>query len=97
MKESECVLGAKVICVLQGSPHYARIGSIGQIDRVNDKIVIYHVLDIYNSFTHNIGVGWSDLNSWNVIDPNLLGDKKVKILSKECPCGIARADCDYHR
>jgi len=93
MKESECVLFAKVLCVAKGNHYYGRVGMIGQIDRINGKLFMFYVED---SEGQPIGCGWSMLTSWDVVVPAPLGDKKIKVLSRECPCGIARIDCDYH-
>jgi hypothetical protein len=96
MQNNECVVGARVICVLHG--HFnGCVGYIGSVVRsANGEVDTYNVVDDNGN---NIGTGtsWIWLSSWDIYevkDPNV----PIKIIKlKECPCGIDRSDCTYHR
>jgi hypothetical protein len=105
MKENECVVGARVICKFQ-----TYLNQIGTIMSVCDIGTVYSKYYVIGDDGHLIGPsGWRRLDSWDIYTGltrvPLTGfkltpvpeDLPIKTASKECPCGISRADCDYHK
>lgn len=100
MLDSECKLLAKVICKVGTYRH--QIGYIHSVTRWwrngCDEIE-YLVVDDKMNF---IGFGpWRDLKCWDLVQYITLAPMDADnwlepTKSKECPCGISRADCDYH-
>jgi hypothetical protein len=107
MTQDECIVGAKVICVHR--KYSGRIGTIKTVDRDEFGYVsCYSVVD--DSGNLIVFNNWYSVNYWDIYTgltrvpmtgfklqsvPDL--DLTIKTVSKECPCGIARADCDYHK
>jgi hypothetical protein len=105
MKYDECSSGARVICVDKVFIHYlSSIGSsniIGNIYVVNYVGGIKHSYMIMDDNSNLLGGLWFDLLSWDIYTGlttiPMTGFKiTVPAKSKECPCGIARTDCNYH-
>lgn len=100
MKDEECVNGANVICTMFGSEFDGAVGYIYDVQRHyhNDKVRSYRVkkrsgIPISNGY-------FSFLESWELcgaFSPETLKSASIKTLSHECPCGIARIVCDYHK
>ena len=104
MNINECVVGATVICVRVGDTCY---GQIGIISAVNWHKLSNGCIGIDTYTVHNVcgiiigGCSWCLLESWDLYDSNMSRLAKTitaqKVLSKECPCGINRKDCEYHK
>jgi hypothetical protein len=86
---SECRIGTKVICVSAGD-YYGKIGYISDVVLSSMSVDFYEVIDDKNKF---IGSSWRFLSSWDVYKEEIVSVP----LSTECPCGIHRADCEYHK
>ena len=97
MKDEECVVGALVISsqILRGL-----VGKIGYVDRstFSRKIMSYGILNSNSYWVDSSGLAhrecflFCSLNSWEIYEPLVM-----KTHSKECPCGIYRNDCEYHK
>jgi hypothetical protein len=96
MLESECVVGAKVICMFPGD----HVGKIGYISEVRYYQSYFDTYDVKDDNGDPIGYRWRNLDSWDIYTgltaKPLTGFTAIKQLSKECPCGINRKDCIYH-
>ncbi len=97
MLESECIIGKKVV-----DRSGIRYGYITSYLCYNGKFFCYYVAEN----NHAKSFPWYDLNSWDVVQeeplPNTLRSGSLpavvsKPLSLECPCGIRRSECDYHK
>lgn len=100
MLDSECVLLAMVVCKV--GVHRNKVGFIHSINRSyynGNDFIEYLVIDNNMNF---IGVGpWKDLRCWDIVKYTTLipvtADNWLESSKrKECPCGIASVDCDYH-
>ncbi len=96
MKDSECQVGAKVICQVIGI-YFSQIGRIIEVVHNHGRIDYYRI-------EHSNGciLIWYDVNSWNIYQPpanqaKFATNQTMNYNSIECPCGINRVDCTYHR
>ena len=101
MKDEECVIGAAVICVYKGG-FYGKIGTITDVHRAMPTGVSSNYVQTFFVKDDNgdpIGAdGWSFTSSFDLYDPFTVRLPVVqKILKAECPCGINRKDCEYHK
>jgi len=83
MLDSECDTGVKVIC--WDWEFRLAVGIIASVIRVNGKVESYLVKDKIGGTA--IGGMWYSLAAWGV----------YLFKSIECPCGIHRSRCDYHK
>jgi len=100
MLDSECVYGKKVIC--RDHKFHNRIGYIHTVQRATDGYV--HSYSVKDSFGHMLGGGlWYSLNCFDLYQddsmPNTLRSGSLPAAKKsiECPCGINRSACTYHK
>lgn len=98
MKDSECVAGTKVICVMKVGAFVGMTGYLCNVVRhENGNHVRHYSVEDARGFLFGTG-HFSFLTSWEVCiseAPKTL--KSVTHMSKECPCGISRDDCNYHK
>lgn len=94
MRDSECKNGAKVICA--GGTHSGKIGHIYDVLRNINGVEAYRVQSP-NGYPISTEP-FRSLETWDIAEqaPSTLKSATHQP-SKECPCGIARMDCDYHR
>lgn len=88
MLDSECKVGAKVICTYDTNMARINEGKVGIITEVNrytsGRVALYYINDLNGKPIHN---PWYFLSCWTLYkEPTL-----------ECPCGIMRAVCIYHK
>lgn len=100
MRDDECKNGAKVICVMTAGNHVGKIGYLYNVVRHEHDNRVRHY-NVQDSNGYPISNGYfSYLDSWDRCSdaPSTLKSAGLsKPLSRECPCGIARTDCDYHK
>lgn len=96
MKDEECVNGAKVVCTVNDKNCFGFIGYITDVVRhANGTIDSYGVKD-----KHGREIGytvWRYVTSWDIYIDTEMHVESKKQLPSECPCGIMRVDCDYHK
>jgi len=97
MLDSECDTGVKVICLDWGWDFRLAIGVITTVIRVNGKVESYLVKDKVDGTA--IGGMWYCLTAWDVylFDEAPVTLRSTPSKSIECPCGIHRSRCDYHK
>lgn len=103
MKDAECQNGVQVVAQ-SGNTYNSRItgkcGAIALVERdANGNVYSFCVIDDNGN---PIGYSrWCSLESWALYQPpanraKFAANQAKAALSKECPCGITREDCDYH-
>jgi hypothetical protein len=101
MELHECIVGQKVVC--RFGDNSGRIGWISSIIWVGS----YPRYNVKDANGMPIGIQWSFITSWDLyVDPSSIApntlrsashQSSAKPMSIECPCGIYRSQCDYHR
>jgi hypothetical protein len=92
LKPEDIKIDAKIRCLKPGQ-WFGVIGTIKRIDlHVIDGSMCWHV---YKANSDPLGDGpiWTKLKYFELVEPA----SQQAIKSRECPCGIYRADCDYHK
>jgi hypothetical protein len=104
MKNIECQKGAKVICQARYDVQYNSVGIIIDVVRNSyGEVIRYWVQDVRAPSSGFPTVEWSYLESWDLVVESAQTKRSSdlatprKTLTLECPCGIFRARCDYHR
>lgn len=93
MLDYECKVGLKVVCRHQA--FYGYYGTISAVKRdANGFLITYQVIDF---FGNSISSAWTQPASWDIATDQTELVIKRPSLSKECPCGIHRSRCDYHK
>jgi len=93
LKQKDIKIGAKVRCLKPGQ-WFGVIGTIKEIERNIDGSIA-SCWYVYKANGDPLGDGpiWTIQEYFELVEP---APQQV-IKSRECPCGIARVDCEYHK
>jgi len=96
MKSEDVKVGARVRYISKiNQPHF--FGTIGTIKKVEFDGVV-QTFDVYQANGEPLGdcgPTWHTLRYFELVEGE--GISTNFLSHKECPCGIFRGDCDYHK
>lgn len=99
MTNGECRKGEKVVCVNDRRKEYGKHGII--VDVVHDARGVVQCYFVHGVDGKPMGPEngkWYQHTSWVLAKSWALSFAPInKPLSKECPCGIYRTECVYHK
>jgi hypothetical protein len=97
MKPEDVKVGARVRYIDQSNqPHF--FGVVGTIKKIVGDPKCYCTFDVYQddgSPLGDFGPSWATLAYFELVENSSAEHGSQS--RKECPCGIYRGDCDYHK